>query len=51
MTIDAPETNRFGNIAMGPNPTVRNNWFRAAFEHQRRAANCQPPVPNPVFTL
>ena len=25
--------------------------LRAAFEHQRRAANCQPPVPKPVFTF
>ena len=25
--------------------------LRAALAHQRRAANCQPPVPNPVLTL
>ena len=25
--------------------------LRAAFAHQRRAANCQPPVPKPVFTF
>ena len=23
--------------------------LRAALEHQRRAANCHPPVPNPVL--
>ena len=25
--------------------------FVAAFAHQRTAANCQPPVPKPVFNL
>ena len=25
--------------------------LRAAFAHQRKAANCQPPVPKPVFNF
>ena len=25
--------------------------LRAAFAHQRKAANCQPPVPNPVLSF
>ena len=51
MTIDAPK-----RIDLAISPWVRIPpsamiGLRAAFEHHRRAANCQPPVPNPVFTL
>ena len=30
-------------------PPSAISGLRAALEHQRRAASCQPPVPNPVF--
>ncbi len=46
-----PETNRFGTSPWVRNTTIRNDWLIAAFEHQNEAANCQPPVLNPVFTF
>ena len=45
------EADRLGNITVSTNSSISNNRFTAALAHQRRAANCQPPVPKPVLTL
>lgn len=49
MTIDAPKRIDFAISPCVLIPPSAIIGLLAAFAHQRSAANCQPPVPKPVF--
>ena len=51
MTIVAPKRTDFAMSPWVRIPPSAIIGFRAALAHQRKAANCQPPVPKPVLIL